>query len=200
MITLNGEANVTVECGTVRCLLPLATDLSDGDLTPAIVRSGVVNTAFRQLCRHLQRKRQDGNQAPQVVQTVADTRPPVIELTGPASIEHPCGTPYVELGALATDSCDLAVAVQIDGRVDAAEPGVYTLTYTATDDSGLSASVTRTVTVRDAEGPIITLNGANPLRVECGPPYEEPGATAIDSCDATSPEVTIENNTVNTGP
>lgn len=201
-ITLNGEANVTVECGEpYDDAGATATDPEDGDLTPAIVRSGVVNTRVPgNYAVTFNVNDRDGNQAPQVVRfvTVADTRPPVIELTGPASIEHPCGTPYVELGALATDSCDLAVAVQIDGRVDAAEPGLYTLTYTATDDSGLSASVTRTVTVRDAEGPIITLNGANPLRVECGTPYEEPGATAIDSCDATSPEVTIENNTVDT--
>ena len=56
------------------------------------------------------------------------------------------GTPYEEPGATATDNVDGPVDVEIAGLVDDAL-GVYTVTYTATDSSFNTRSVTRTVTV-----------------------------------------------------
>ncbi|MBI4550758.1 MAG: DUF5011 domain-containing protein [Candidatus Latescibacteria bacterium] len=37
--------------------------------------------------------------------------------------------------------------------------------------------------MQDTTPPTITLNGANPLTLECPTPYVEPGATATDACD-----------------
>jgi hypothetical protein len=42
-----------------------------------------------------------------------------------------------------------------------------TVTLTVTDSHSLSSSCTATVTVVDNTAPVITLNGANPLTVEC---------------------------------
>jgi hypothetical protein len=38
------------------------------------------------------------------------------------------------------------------------------------------------VTVKDTEAPVITLNGASPLTLECHAPFADPGATATDLC------------------
>jgi endoglucanase Acf2 len=77
---------------------------------------------------------------------VVDTTAPVISLVGAASVTHEQGTPYSDPGASATDTVDGAVAVVTTGSVDDAV-GTYTLTYTATDAAGNSATETRTVIV-----------------------------------------------------
>ena len=65
-----------------------------------------------------------------------------------------CPFPYVELGATASDTCDLALgAVAIDASaVDTTTPGDYVVTYNISDASGNAAvQLTRTVTVRDVK-------------------------------------------------
>src|SRR5205823_5269388 len=106
----------------------------------------------------------------------------------PMSIQ--CGTGYAELGATATDTCDGGIAVTISGLVLTSK-GSYTVTYTAKDSSGNTSTATRTVNVVDTNAPVITLNGLNPMTVECGSGYVEPGATATDGCDGASVPVVI---------
>ncbi|HEX8188757.1 MAG TPA: immunoglobulin-like domain-containing protein, partial [Pyrinomonadaceae bacterium] len=65
--------------------------------------------------------------------------------------------------------------------------GTTTITWTATDTAGNSASCQQTVTVNDATAPVVTLNGANPMTVECHTTFTDPGATAADSCDGARP-------------
>lgn len=65
--------------------------------------------------------------------------------------------------------------------------GTTTITWTATDTAGNSASCTQTVTVNDATAPVITVNGANPMTVECHTSFTDPGATASDACDTSVP-------------
>ncbi len=118
-----------------------------------------------------------------------DVTDPEITLNGDADITLECGESYVEQGAEASDSCGDA-DVTIDGTVDDGTAGTYELTYTATDGAGNEASVTRTVTVADTSDPVVTLNGDDPVNLECGESYVEAGATATDSCgDA---DVTID--------
>ena len=83
--------------------------------------------------------------------TVEDTTPPVIELRGPASVTLDCGDPIFILDdyAVATDSCDSKPTVTREGDVDVDTPGEYTVTYTATDSAGNSATKELTVIVRD---------------------------------------------------
>lgn len=76
-----------------------------------------------------------------------DTTPPVIIVTGDNALNVVQFTPYTEEGATAEDSKDGTVPVNVSGTVNTDVVGVYTLTYTAIDSAGNTATATRTVTV-----------------------------------------------------
>ena len=80
--------------------------------------------------------------------SVVDTGAPVIVLNG-GDIILPLGTAYSELSATATDAVSNNLPVLIQGAVDINTPGLYVITYTATDASGNSSSVNRNVTVEE---------------------------------------------------
>ena len=61
--------------------------------------------------------------------------------------------------------------------------GTTTITWTATDTAGNTASCQQTVTVNDATAPVVTLNGSATMTAECHTSFTDPGATASDSCD-----------------
>jgi hypothetical protein len=86
-----------------------------------------------------------------VEDSVRDTLPPVITLSGDSSITLTVGDAYEELGAIATDATDGDVEVIISGEVNTSSIGTYTITYTATDAADNSDSVTRTVTIEEAD-------------------------------------------------
>ena len=148
----------------------------------------------------------DDISATPVVRTVnvVDDSPPHITLVGdnPATdeietqeITIECHTALPDLSATANDACDGPVPVNVTGTVDPNTVGVYTITYTATDDQGtpgnpsddLVATITRTITVVDTTAPIIALNGDSTMTVECHTAFADPGASATDSCDTTVP-------------
>jgi hypothetical protein len=108
-------------------------------------------------------------------------------LNGAETVVLECGVDsYTEEGATATDNCDEDVAVLIGGdTVDTSTCGTYMVTYDAADSSGNAAEqIARTVIVDDTLGPVIALNGANTVVLECGvDSYVEEGATATDNCD-----------------
>lgn len=76
-----------------------------------------------------------------------DTTAPVITLNGSAQVEIELQEVYNEPGATAVDDEDGTVAVSISGTVNNNLKGDYTITYTATDESGNVATAERTVTV-----------------------------------------------------
>jgi hypothetical protein len=110
-----------------------------------------------------------------------DTIAPVITMSGANPMSVECHTSFTDPGATATDSCAGAVAVNSTNNVNVNVPGSYTVTYTATDGFN-TATATRTVNVVDTIPPTLTLNGANPMTVECHTGFSDPGATASDSC------------------
>lgn len=118
---------------------------------------------------------------------VTDTHAPTLTLNGPSSVTVECHAPYADAGATATDNCSPAPTPTANGSVDVNTPGTYTVVWSATDAGGNTATATRTVTVVDTTAPVITLNGANTLTVECHTSFTDPGATASDSCDAGVP-------------
>jgi len=76
-----------------------------------------------------------------------DTVPPVITLSGDASVTLTVGTSFVDPGVTSTDA-EEDIRVTITGSVDHQVPGTYTLQYDATDRAGNAAvPVTRTVQV-----------------------------------------------------
>ena len=105
-----------------------------------------------------------------------------------------CGGDYTDAGATAIDTCDvdLTDSIVVGGdTVDANTPGSYTITYNVSDTAGNAATqVTRTVNVTDTTAPVVTLNGADSVTIECGDTYIDAGGTATDSCDSSSLTVT----------
>lgn len=82
---------------------------------------------------------------------------PELNLLGDTQITLLSGTPFTEPGYTAVDNCDgdLTSHVRVDGSVNVAVPGTYTLTYTATDAHGNTTTATRTVIVEQMKQPDI---------------------------------------------
>ncbi|MBK8969770.1 MAG: HYR domain-containing protein [Lewinellaceae bacterium] len=80
---------------------------------------------------------------------VDDTTPPAMVLNGPNPIELCQGAVYVDPGVTATDVCsgDVTGTVTTMGFVDINTLGDYVVTYTATDDCGNTATISRTFSV-----------------------------------------------------
>jgi len=190
VITLNG-ADEVLECSVDSFTEAGATasDAVDGNVTVVITGDADVDTAAVDTYT-ITYSAQDaaGNQS--IVTrtvTVKDTSAPVLTLNGDAAVEIECGAGYQEAGASATDLCegDLSQSVVVGGdAVNTAAASTYVVTYNVSDSAGNAATeVTRTVTVVDKTVPVITLTGANPLVLDNGDTYAEPGAIAEDACD-----------------
>ena len=78
---------------------------------------------------------------------VTTDAPPVITINGRTPVSIIQFSSYVDAGATATDDVDGAVMVSVAGTVDTDTVGSYTITYTAIDSAGNSATATRTVNV-----------------------------------------------------
>ena len=128
--------------------------------------------------------------------TVTDPDAPVITVLGANPMTVECHTTFTDPGATANDTCAGAVPVTVTGVVDANVVGTYTLTYTATDGTN-PATATRTVNVVDTTAPVVTINGANPMIVNCGSTFTDPGATATDSCAGNLPVSSASNVNTN---
>ena len=74
---------------------------------------------------------------------------PAITLTGSSTIELTIGNTFTDPGATATDNIDgdLTSSIITSGTVDTSSTGSYTISYSISDATGNSASVTRTVVV-----------------------------------------------------
>ena len=127
-----------------------------------------------------------------------DNVPPVITINGsnPDSVE--LGSAYTDPGATAFDEYHGATPVTSSGTVDTSTAGSYTITYTATDKDGNTATATRTVNVVDTVSPVVTVTGDNPATVELGTAFTDAGATATDASGAVEVVTsgTVDTNTV----
>ena len=112
----------------------------------------------------------------------SDTTPPTITMVGAEAINHEQGTAYDDQGASASDSVDGAVSVSSSGEVGNTA-GVYTITYSASDAAGNTATATRTITVADTQPPVISLIGDSEVSHEQGANYIDAGASASDLVD-----------------
>jgi hypothetical protein len=114
-------------------------------------------------------------------QPASSNQAPTITLNGDAQVTIECGTPFNDPGATAA-VCGNPVTVTTTGTVDIHAPGTYTINYSATANNQ-TVEATRIVTVEaDNTAPTITLNGANPIVVECHTSFTDPGAIAHDAC------------------
>jgi hypothetical protein len=157
-----------------------------------------------------------GNEAEHVTLNITvngevDTTPPVIQYTGPATVNVSYNATYTIPTLTATDNKDTNVAVTptikfnnaIVPKVDTKVPGVYTVTYTAKDAANNAATpVVITVTVKEAPdttAPVIQYTGQATVNVAYNATYTIPTLTATDNKDASvnvTPTIKYNNATV----
>ena len=211
VITLQGDAIQNVLMGAPSYTDPgaTATDAYEGSVT--VSKSGGVDTTKAgDYILTYNATDTSGNTADPVTRTVRvlDTFRPVITLNGSATMTHEAATAFEDPGATAIDNGVYPIDVTVTGTVEINQLGSYTLTYTSVDESGNQAvPKTRTVTVVDTEGPVITLNAvgatdptttdpteeeqaavaptddASVIDAQLGQDFEDPGATAVDALD-----------------
>lgn len=192
-ITMRGEATITLTRGSVFNDPGVSASDNSGAFVQ-IFTQGRVNTNRIGSYEITYIARDRAGNTSSVRRTViitsaipVDTVAPVITLNGAESLELTAGGTYTELGATATDNVDSTVTVTTSGSVDTSTAGSYTITYTATDRAGNTASKTRSILVKavDRTKPVITLTGNASVELTVGDTYTDAGATASDDVDGT---------------
>ena len=196
VITVLGDNPLNVECHTI-FNDPGATALDACAGVLSVTTNGIVSTNIvGSYIISYQAKDPSGNSATNTrTVNVVDTTPPQLTLNGSNSLTIECHGAFTDPGATAVDACAGTLGVVTNGSVNSYLPGAYTIQYVSTDPSGNSATNIRTVNVVDTTPPQLTLNGSNPLTIECHGMFTDPGATALDDCAGTLGVVT--NGSVN---
>ncbi|MHB1330718.1 MAG: HYR domain-containing protein [Minisyncoccota bacterium] len=86
------------------------------------------------------------------IDVVFDNVSPVITLNGESTMTIIVGNEFNDPGASVTDNLDASTTVSATGTVDTATVGTYTITYTAEDCAGNTATTSRTVIVAEDGG------------------------------------------------
>lgn len=89
--------------------------------------------------------------------TIKDTTAPVITIPANATINDTATSFDVMAGVSAKDNSGENIQVKASHSIVIGKPGVYTITYTATDSSGNKATKTRTLTIKDTTPPTCSL-------------------------------------------
>ncbi|MDH5518298.1 MAG: DUF5011 domain-containing protein [Gammaproteobacteria bacterium] len=199
LISLNGAATITLlQGGSYTEAGATAVDNIDGTVAVAIAGSVNTATAGTYIISYSATDAAGNTSSITRTVTVSDTTAPQITLNGAATITLAQGASYNELGATAVDNLDGQISVAISGSANTSTAGTYTITYTATDAAGNTASRTRTVIVADTTAPVITLNGAASITLTQGTAYSEQGATATDNFDGSVTVVISGSVNINT--
>ena len=206
-ITLNGSNNITLTVGdTYTEQGATATDNVDGNVSVQISGNVDTNTAGTYTVTYTATDKA-GNQA-KVLRNVhiiplPDTTPPVITLKGDNPLKLDTTQLYLEPGATANDNIDgnitskISITPALNGQLQA---GSHTVTYSVKDKAGNEANIIRKVIVvlKTNQNPFIELLGDNPLLLNQGSDYVEPGYLGRDREDGNiTNKIKIISNTVN---
>lgn len=132
-----------------------------------------------------------GGSSPVPVSPISDSIAPVISAPDSISVAAQdssgisANTPAINsffAAVSASDNIDGAVAVSNDAP--AVFPlGSTTVTFRASDQAGNESAQVRTVTVFDADAPVISLNGLSSIELSYGSEFVDLGAVATDAID-----------------
>ncbi|HOC69667.1 MAG TPA: DUF5011 domain-containing protein, partial [Candidatus Hydrogenedentes bacterium] len=125
----------------------------------------------------------------------------ILDTTAPSVTSHPASVnaildtncealvPNLLPEVVAADNCTAVgnLVITQDPPAGATITEDTVVTITVADEAANATQVQTSVVVVDNAGPVITINGDNPLTVECGEPISLPGASALDNCDGSRP-------------
>jgi len=195
IISLNEASIVTLKVGESYVDAGAkAVDSTDGDLKVTV--SGEVDTdkagEYTVTYSVTDNAGNTAEKVRKVIVVALDKAAPVITLVGDSVINLKTGESYTEAGAEANDVEDGKVEVIAEGSVDTLHVGEYTITYSATDSVGNTATEIRKVIVTESDkaAPAITIAGDSVINLKTGESYTELGAKANDAEEGTV-EVTI---------
>jgi kumamolisin len=130
------------------------------------------------------------------VATLTVVLPPTITSSTVTNRTVQCGSNNVTFAVIASGTPPLNIQWSLDGSpvTGATNTGFsltnlhlpHTITVTVTNLYA-SATSNAVVTVLDTLAPVITLNGGNPIYLELGGAFTDPGATANDTCAGVVP-------------
>ncbi len=164
-IELVGASQIYVSNGVYTEQGATAFSTIDGDITNRINVSGSVNPLVTGTYVLNYSVTSSNGLSSSVERTVFVVyEPPTIELVGLSELTHNISSgAYVELGAVAYSLIDGEITddIVITGSVNSSVPDTYILVYSVEDSTGISAEVTRTVTVVDDVVPTVefSMNG-----------------------------------------
>ncbi|QGQ97946.1 tandem-95 repeat protein [Paenibacillus psychroresistens] len=164
IILLRGDNELFIEAGSI--YTDPGADVTDNSLPVAITVTASTYTNTNVLDDYpMQYNFTDmaGNHAVTVTRTVhvIDTTAPIITLLGsnPLTVNEHTNFNTLQLAASVADNSGETILANRTGDMPvSANPGTYTLTYTATDSSNRSATVTRVIYVLDNTAPTITIS------------------------------------------
>ena len=184
LITIIGDAVIDLEFGSTYTELGAsAVDETDGIVIVTISGAVITNSIGTYTITYSAADLSGNISSASRVVNINDNIPPSLSLNGPALIELNYGETYNEMGVNAIDNADGSLSVTTSGAVQTNTLGSYEITYSATDQSGNTAFIIRTINVIDILQPNITLNGATSLTIYLGATYTEQGAIANDNVD-----------------
>ena len=88
------------------------------------------------------------------------------------------GSDFVPEKVIATDNYDKKVKVK-----NILSSDKKSVTYSATDSSGNTTSITKKVIYKDKEAPKIEVNGGEEMYIQLGDQFDDPGVKVTDNCD-----------------
>lgn len=189
VITLLGTTPVSVEAGYgYTDAGATAYDQVDGFITSAIQLIGNVDTTIvgtyflKYVVSDMAGNVSDT--VSRVVHVTPDVTDPILALNGSDPVSIEVYNSFVEPGYSAIDNpwgLDMTASVMINSTLDTAKLGTYSITYTVTDLSGNTTTLSRTITVFDSTAPVLTINGPSPYIVEVNTPFVGPGVSVTDN-------------------